>query len=105
MIGKEVLGKRPLTVPEVGELLSSVQGEETYEQKVTREYVQKVAKSDAKTAREKVKALVEAGLPEELAIKIVNIWPKDKTDVHVLLAKEEGVSADLYDKILEILGS
>lgn len=104
MIGKEVLGKRHVSIPEVAEILSKVSGEPTYEQKVAREYAEKVSKVDAKKAREKVKALKEAGLSEELAIKIVNIWPKDKTDVHVLLAKEEDVSADLYDKILEILG-
>ncbi len=104
MIGKDVLGKRPVSIPEVAELLSGISGEPTYEQKVTKEYAKKVSKVDAKKAREKIEALKKAGLSEELAIKIVNIWPKDKVDVHVLLAKEENVSADLYDKILEILG-
>jgi len=104
MIGKEVLGKRPVSVPEVAEMLSKIPGEPTYEQKAAREYAEKVSKVDAEKAREKVKALMEAGVGEELAVKIVNIWPKDRTDVRVLLAKEENVSADLYDKILEILG-
>ncbi len=101
MIGKELISKRPVTIPEVYALLKDIK-EPTYEQKVTREYAEKVMKVDEKKARELVEKLKEV-VPEELAVKIVNIMPKDKIDLHVLLAKEEGVTPDLYDKILEIL--
>ncbi len=101
MIGKELMGKRPVTIPEVYELLKDIK-EPTYEQKATREYAEKVKKTDGKKARELVEKLKEI-VPEELAVKIVNIMPKDSIDVHVLLSKEEGVTPDLYEKILEIL--
>jgi len=102
MIGKELLGKAPVTLPEAGEILQSVEGEPTYEQNATLEYVKRVAHTDAETARAAVQRLVELGLDEELAVKVVNIWPQDKTDLYVVLAKES-VSEDLYDKILEVL--
>lgn len=103
MIGKELVSSKPVTLPEAGEIVQSIEGEPTYEQKATLEYVKRVAHVDAAKAREAVQKLVEAGLSEELAVKIVNVWPKDKTDLYVVLAKEEGVTEDLYDKILEIL--
>ncbi len=102
MIGKELLGKVPVTVPEAGEIISSVEGEHTYEQSATLEYVKRVAHTDAGTARGAVSRLVDLGISEELAVKIVNIWPQDKSDLYVVLAKES-VTEDLYDKILDAL--
>ncbi len=103
MIGKELISSRPVTVPEAGEIVKSVDGEPTYEQNATAEYVKRVARVDAETARAAVQRLVELGISEELAVKIVNVWPEDKTDLYTVLAKEEGVTEDLYDRILEAL--
>ena len=103
MIGKELISSKPITVPEAGEIVQSIEGEPTYEQKATMEYVKRVAHVDAGKARAAVAKLVELGLSEELAVKIVNVWPKDKIDLYTVLAKEEGVTEDLYDKILEAL--
>ncbi|HIP74423.1 MAG TPA: DNA-directed RNA polymerase subunit F [Euryarchaeota archaeon] len=103
MIGKEIISSRPVTVPEAGEIVRSLEGEQTYEQKATLEYVKRVARVDAPTAREAVQKLVELGLSEELAVKIVNVWPEDMIDLYTVLAKEEGVTEDLYEKILEAL--
>ncbi len=102
MIGREVLGKRPVTWAEVEELLSPIT-DPTYEQKATLDYVREVKKVSAKEAREKVKALVEAGLPEELAVKIVNVYPRSAAELHPLLVKEKGVGEEVYEKILQIL--
>lgn len=103
MIGKELISSKPVTVPEAGEIVASIEGEHTYEQKATAEYVKRVAHVDAEKARDAVKKLVELGISEELAVKIVNIWPRDRIDLYTVLAKEEGVTEDLYDKILEAL--
>ncbi len=105
MIGKEIISSKPITVPEAGEIVQSVEGEPTYEQKATMEYVKRVAHVDAEKARAAVEKLVEMGLSDELAVKIVNVWPKDKIDLYTVLAKKEGVTEDLYDKILEVLRS
>ena len=103
MIGKELISSKPITVPEAGEIVQSIEGEPTYEQKATMEYVKRVAHVDTEKARAAVEKLVELGLSEELAVKIINVWPKDKIDLYTVLAKEEGVTEDLYDKILEVL--
>jgi len=103
MIGKEIISSQPVTVPEAGEIVRSLGGEPTYEQKATIEYVKRVARVDPEKARNAVQKLVEIGIPEELAVKIVNVWPEDMTDLYVVLAKEEGITEDLYERILEVL--
>ena len=104
MIGKEILSQTPITVSEAGAIVESIEGERTYEQNAVFEYAKRVAPVDADRARTAVEKLVEIGIDRELAVKIVNIWPKDKIDRYTVLAKEEGVSEDLYDRILEVLG-
>jgi DNA-directed RNA polymerase subunit F len=103
MIGKEVLGKRPVSIYEVEELLKDIE-DLTYEQKASLDYVREVKKVDLKKAREKIEALKELGLDEELAVKIVNVYPKTAVELHAILAKEK-VGEDLYEKILEVLAS
>lgn len=101
MIGKEVLGKRPVSIYEVEELLKDIE-DLTYEQKASLDYVREVKKIDAKKAREKIEALKELGIDEELAVKIVNVYPRTAVELHAVLAKEK-VGEDLYEKILGIL--
>lgn len=104
MIGKEVLGRRPVTIYEVEELLKDIQ-DPTYEQKASLDYVREVKKVDLETARKKVEELKALGLDEELAVKIVNVYPKTAIELHAVLMKEKGVGEDLYEKILEVLKS
>ncbi len=104
MIGKEILSQTPITVSEAGEIVAAIEGERTYEQNAVFEYAKRVAPVDAEKARAAVEKLVELGISRELAVKIVNIWPKDRIDIYTVLAKEESVSEDLYDRILEVLG-
>ena len=101
MIGKEVLGKRPVSIYEVEELLKDIE-DLTYEQKASLDYVREVKKIDAKKAREKIEALKELGIDEELAVKIVNVYPRTAVELHAVLGKEK-VGEDLYEKILGIL--
>ena len=104
MIGKEVLGRRPVTIYEVEELLKDIQ-DPTYEQKASLDYVREVKKVDLETARKKVEELKALGLDEELAVKIVNVYPKTAIELHAVLMKEKGIGEDLYEKILEVLKS
>jgi len=103
MIGKELIASKPVTLYEAGEIVRSAEGEPTYEQNATLEYVKRVAGVDAQKAKDAVKKLVDLGVPEDLAVRIVDVWPKDVSDLYVILAKEEGVKEDLYEKILEVL--
>lgn len=102
MIGREIIGKRAVTWAEVEELLSPIT-DPTYEQKATLDYVREVKKVDAAKAKEKVKALIEAGITEELAVKIVNVYPRSVSELHPILVKEKGIGEDAYEKILNIL--
>ncbi len=104
MIGKEVLGKKPVTIYEVEELLKDIQ-DPTYEQKASLDYVREVKKVDLETAKKKVEELKALGLDEELAVKIVNVYPKTAVELHAVLMKEKGIGEDLYEKILEVLKS
>ena len=102
MIGKEILGKRPVTIYEVEELLKDIE-DPTYEQKASLDYVREVKKVDLETARKKVEELKNLGIDEELAVKIVNVYPKTAVELHAILVKEKGIGEDLYEKILEVL--
>ena len=101
MIGKEILGRRPVTIYEVEELLKGIE-EPTYEQKASLDYVREIKKVDRKIAQKKLEELKNLGLDEELAVKIINVYPKTATELHAVLLKEK-VGEDLYEKILEVL--
>ena len=103
MIGKEIVSKRPVSIYEVEELLKGIE-QPTFEQKASLDYVREVKKVDLETARKKIEELKGLGLDEELAIKIVNVYPKTAVELHAVLAKEK-VGEDLYEKILEVLRS
>ncbi len=103
MIGKEVLEKKPLTVYEVEKLLPK-EGDLTYEQKATLDYVREVKKVDEKVVEEKRKQLMELGIDEELVVKILNVFPRTASELQAVLAKEQ-TDADKFEKILEILRS
>ncbi|NPA86751.1 MAG: hypothetical protein GXO00_01970 [Candidatus Diapherotrites archaeon] len=104
MIGKEILGKEPITIYEVEELLKDIE-DPTFEQKASLDYVREVKKVDLETARKKLQELIELGLDKELAVKIINVYPRTVIELHAVLLKEKGVGEDLYEKILEILRS
>ncbi len=102
MIGKEVLSKKPVSIYEIEDYLSDIE-EPTYEQKATLDYVKEVKKVDKEKALEAINKLKELGLDEELAVKIVNVYPTTVSQLHAVLMKEKVEGEDIYDKILQIL--
>lgn len=106
MIGKEVKSEKPVPVSEVRDILEKrkEEGELTYEQKVSLEYAQEFGKHSAKKSRDAVKALVEMGIDEKLAVKLADIAPKTKEEVKLIFEK---VRFDLKEanvqKILDIV--
>ncbi len=91
MIGKETVSSRPATVAEVKEIMEAQKAsrELGFEQQVTMEYSQKVAKLDAKKAQKLVAELEKTEkLSPEVAVKIVDMLPANKEQLMVIVSKE-----------------
>ena len=73
----DILKKEIITLSESKEILEKVKPDDMDQiQRWTYDYVVKFAKNDPKTAREKVKRLVEeCELKEEEAVELINISP------------------------------
>lgn len=107
MAGREILQKREVTLAEVKKHLEERQaeGELTLTQRVTLDYVTKVAKlQDAEKSQESVEKLVGAGLQRVTAIQVVNIMPKNTDELRTALVGEHKtfLKTDL-EKILKKL--
>ncbi len=105
---KHFLGEQPVSLSEVKELLTKRKkdGELTYEQKQTLEYVKEFAKIKPAKAREAMDKLVEMGIDARQAAKIVDIMPKDEDDIKLLFAKEHyTLPPTKVEEILELLRS
>ncbi|MEM3362230.1 MAG: RNA polymerase Rpb4 family protein [Candidatus Anstonellaceae archaeon] len=92
MVGKKELESRPLTLAEVYEIMQKRMSESDigYEQQTTINYVEKFKKLDKKQSEELLEKLKE--IPElnlETAIKIVDILPKFRETLEVILAKDK----------------
>ncbi len=107
MAGREVLQKREVTLGEVKKLLEERQreGELTLTQRVTLDYVTKVAKvQEADKSNALVDRLVGIGLQRPTAIQVVNVMPKNPDELRTLLVGERKtfLKTDL-EKILKQL--
>ena len=107
MAGREILQKREVTLAEVKKHLEERQaeGELTLTQRVTLDYVTKVAKlQDADKSQELVEKLVAAGLQRATSIQVVNVMPKNTDELRTALTGEHRtfLKTDL-EKILKKL--
>ncbi|HLC46021.1 MAG TPA: RNA polymerase Rpb4 family protein [archaeon] len=109
MIGKKLLGTRPVSVPEVNALLEEkLKGVEkpNFEQEATLKYVGKFSKTDAKKANKLKEALMEIeGVDETLACKFVDLMPEGVEDVRAVYAKGKAPADDVLAKIFEKVNS
>ena len=91
MIGKEVKEQKPVTLVEVLEIMESrkADGELGFEQQATYVYLQARKITDKKKALEMLKELsgIEKITPE-IAIKIVDISPRNESQLSIIIAKE-----------------
>ena len=104
MIGKELLGKKPVSLAEVRELLKSrtENGTPTYEQTQSDEYVKKFARlSKAKALELNEELLKIEGLDGELRVKISDLLPEDLEALKVLLPKNAKISEQDLNGILK----
>lgn len=109
MIGKEILESKPLSIPEVRELLERIEEsnkdfEMTTQQRIVYEYVKKFSKIAPDKAREMLEELSKLGLPREICVKIVDIMPEDLDDLRTILGKSSyAADKNLLENILEIV--
>ncbi len=83
----KALKEKVLTLPEVKEILESLEESLDQFQRRTLDYATKFSKIDAKSAKELIKRLVdEHGLEKEEAIQIINCMPESIEELRTFLA-------------------
>lgn len=105
MIGKQIISTKPVPLVTVKKILDKRKdaGELSYEQKITHEYASEFGIGSQKKADEAVKELVDEGIEEKTAVKIVDIKPKIKEEVKLIFEKAKTQpKEDLVKKILKI---
>lgn len=106
MIGKRIVKYKPVTLSEVKEILSSrsTAGELLYEQNIALDHARKFARLSLEDAQNMVKELTETGLKEELACKLVDIFPQSVREIRMIFSKERFVSnEEELGKIMAII--
>ncbi len=104
MIGKKVLEEKPVTLAEAKEILSAEKKkreEQTYEQKITYTYLNKMAAAPTKTEKAK-NALIDLGFTVEEAVQLVNTKPEIPEQVQAMFQKRK-IDKGEIEKILDIL--
>ena len=106
MIGKELLGKKPVSLAHVKDLLSSrdyATKESTYEQTQTLDYATKFAKLSKDKAESLYNNLLNLdSMTEDLAVKIVDFLPEDLESMKMLLSKPGAVPDNVLSEALEL---
>ncbi len=106
MIGKEIIAQKPMTLTELKNTLQKIDGELSYEQKVSLEYAKEFGKSSVKKIDDAIKKMVEMGIDEDHAISIVNVKPTSKEVVNLILEKTRTSLKDAQIKeILSIVAN
>ncbi len=106
MIGKGPESERIVAVGEVKEILEKRKKDKelTYEQQLAMEHVEKIGALDEKKAEKLKRALVEMGLSEKSAVKMVDILPKNIMTLKQILATEKKpFSDDEANKMLTLI--
>ena len=106
MITKRIQEQKPVTLAKVKEILSALRegGELLYEQNIALDHAQKFSRLEVKEAETLTKELVEAGVREDLACKLVDIFPQSVKEIHMLFSKERfTTNEEDIEKIVSIM--
>ncbi len=105
MIGKGIVEEKPISLPEVANLLKKAEKEKelTYEQKRALEHAKEFGKLGVQKARELQGKLVEMGIPPEYAVMVVNNLPKDEEDVRVILEDLKDIKTSVYKQVADLV--
>ncbi len=100
----EIVKKEPIPLAVVADKLEKASKDITleYEQKNTLEYAKKFAIGKKKT-KEMLKKLTELGIPDEVAVAIVNVAPKEPETVKLIgVWKGVEIGEDQAKEIVEL---
>ncbi len=108
MIGKRLLEEKAISNAESRAILEKkVENEELdYEQRTTLEHLKKISKLTPEKANETIEELMKSNekIKREIAVKIVDLLPKDVDDVKAIFAKERfALSKEEVQGILKIV--
>ncbi|MEE8168244.1 MAG: RNA polymerase Rpb4 family protein [Candidatus Hydrothermarchaeales archaeon] len=107
MIGKKVLEERPITSSEAKSILEKRGAKEelNYEQRTTVDYLAKLIKLNPTKAKKAVEELLKTEkIKPEIAVKIVDLLPRDEEDVRAIFAKERYVlTKEEIGEILKVI--
>ncbi len=100
---KEKIKETPLTLAEVKNILQKreKEGELSYVQRVTLDYVSKMTSLTVQQARNLVKELIKLGVSENTAIQIANALPEYKEELSVFLTGEKTFTPEEVEEILK----
>ncbi len=108
MSPKEIISKKPVTLSTVKEILKQreEEGEHSFIQKVTLDYVTKFSKLSAEDAEKLVNELHEKfEIDYDIATQIVNSMPTTIHDLRIFLPEKakRKESSDLLQEIIDLL--
>lgn len=106
MIGKKIISNKAVPLFEVKEILAerNEKGELTYEQNLTYGYSKKFSKiSKSKGAKLLDELKNIEGIDEKLAVKLVDILPKDLEDLNLVIPKGIKIEEDKLQEILKTI--
>ena len=106
MIGKEIVEEKAVTLPEVRQALNArkKEGELSYEQKISLEYVNEFGNTTVSKVKDAVEKLKAEGIDEKVIVKILDIMPKTKEEVGLIFEKVRFKLTDAQTKkILTII--
>ncbi len=105
MLGEKIVEEKPITLVEVRELLSERKKEKelTYEQDLTLKYAKRFGKLTIKQLEKLREELSKMEKLDEIAIvKIIDILPKTKEILDIILPKNMQLDNETTEKILNV---
>lgn len=106
MIGKKLISIKPIALSEVKDIIKerSEVGELTYEQNLSNEYSKKFSKLPKAKAEKLLQEIKEAlEMPEDFAVKIVDVLPDEIEKLRLLAPKGFKLPEDKMQKIIELV--
>ncbi len=105
MIGDKILELKQVSLVRVKDLLVKRKKEKelTYEQDVTLKYAKmfgKITRIQAKKLGNELSKI--EGLPKEMAIKIIDVLPKDKEHLELIYPKNFKLEDSVIEKVLDL---
>lgn len=108
MIGKKIIETEPLPSIKVREILEDYKenNELTYEQNITLGRLEKLPHYSSEDVEKIVEELTALNIKPKVAVRIVDLIPKDLADLRLIFAKEvHQPTKEEMEKIIEILES